>query len=195
MVKVGVLASGRGSNFEAILRAVQSHKLNIEIALVASNKTDAPVLEKAKQAQIPTYAGTDYAQALKDHGVQFVVLAGFMKILPASFVAAYKSPKGNYSRIVNVHPSLLPAFPGLNGYEQAFRYGSKITGVTIHLVDEQLDHGPICAQKSFSIEGCKTPSDVEKMGLSIEHELYPETLSWVVNEEFVIEGRRCVRTS
>ncbi|MCM0606850.1 MAG: phosphoribosylglycinamide formyltransferase [Xanthomonadaceae bacterium] len=195
MVKVGILASGRGSNFEAILRAVNAKKLNLEIVLVASNKENAPVLEKAKQANIPIYAGQDYALALHNHGVEFVILAGFMKILSASFIAAYKSKKGDYSKIVNVHPSLLPAFTGLNGYEQAFNYGSKVAGVTIHLVDEKLDHGPVCAQKSFSIEGCKTPSDVEKIGLAIEHELYPETLSWVINENFVIEGRRCVRTS
>ena len=110
-----------------------------------------------------------------------------MRILPASFVSSF-------SKIINVHPSLLPAFPGLNGYEQAFEYGVKIAGVTIHLVDEKLDHGPILAQRSFSIEGCKSASEVRELGLKIEHELYPETLNWALNEKLVIEGRRCVRS-
>jgi len=197
--KIAVLASGRGSNFEAL-----ALKFPTQIALVLSDQAQAPVLEKAKAKSItarhlPIQKGADwgsqYAELIHQAKADFVVLAGFMRILPENFIKAFDSRRG-YSKIVNIHPSLLPAFPGLNGYAQAFEYGAKTTGATVHLVDNKLDHGPICAQKSFSIEECKSIQEVETQGLKIEHELYPTTLAWVLEEKFeIIGGRRCVRKS
>lgn len=203
MVRIAVLGSGTGTNFDAIWRAVIDGKLDAEIVCVVSDREQAPILEKARKLGLTSKflslsksgPGFDaYIEYLHTQKVQYVVLAGFMRILPASFIAAFKSSRGNYSNIVNVHPSLLPEFRGLNAYEKTFQSGSKIAGVTIHLVDEKLDHGPICAQRSFSIEGCKSSEEVRDLGLRIEHELYPETLGWVIKDQFVIEGSKCVRT-
>lgn len=202
--KIAVLASGRGSNFEALQAAIEEGRLNAEISVVLSNKESAPVLEKASRkklnAKFMAAVGKEdwslgYVSEIKKAGAQYVALAGFMKILPDSFIQAFDSGRG-YSRIVNVHPSLLPAFPGVDSYRQAFESGSKTTGVTVHLVDTTLDGGPICAQESFSIADCKSAEEVEARGLKIEHRLFPETLNWILTENFKIEGgRRCVRTS
>jgi phosphoribosylglycinamide formyltransferase-1 len=128
---------------------------------------------------------------LKPH---FIVLSGYMRIMTPRLIDAYKSERG-YHRIVNIHPSLLPAFPGTRGYEQAFRYGTKVAGCTVHLVDHGLDSGPICAQEAFSIAGCADVAQVEVLGKKIEHRLYPETLAWVLPERFEVKninGRQSV---
>jgi phosphoribosylglycinamide formyltransferase 1 len=198
--RIAILASGRGSNFEAIAKSVQSGELDAEIACVVSDKADAPVLQKAKTMGIDARCkpiarggdwGVEWADALQRSEVDFLVLAGFMRILPKSLIESFDSKKG-YFRIVNIHPSLLPAFPGLDAYRQAFEHGAKVTGATVHLVDHGLDSGPICAQAPFSIEACASVEEVESLGLKAEHELYPETLRWVLKEAFTVErgGRR-----
>ncbi len=189
--KIAILASGRGSNFEAIAKAVATGDLPAEIVLVASDKQEAPVLEKAKAKGLQTLIQKDQGlllEALKNAQVDYVVLAGYMRILPKNFIAAFADPRG-FSRIVNIHPSLLPAFPGLDSYKKAFESGVKLSGVTVHFVDAGMDTGPICAQASFVISDCKTLEEVEARGHAIEHELYAKTLNWILRNEFKINER------
>ena len=206
LTPIVVMASGRGSNFDAILRAIQAGTLAAEIRAVISDKADAPVLAKAKAAGLravtiaPESDANVSAQArrknheeallneLRSLTPKFLVMAGYMRILSPHLIAHFHSEKG-YSRIVNIHPSLLPSFPGVNGYAQAFQYGSKATGVSVHLVNEEMDNGPILAQESFSIADCESVEEVEARGLAIEHRLFPETLAWVLPEHFRVEER------
>jgi phosphoribosylglycinamide formyltransferase-1 len=210
---IAIFASGRGSNFDAIQAAVARGELNAEIRLVLSDRADAPVLEKARQKSIPTVCiAPNVAQkspearraehekrileALREQSPRFLVLAGYMRIMTPLLIEAFRSERG-YSRIVNIHPSLLPAFPGVDAYRQAFEFGTKLTGATVHLVETEVDSGPVCAQESFSIAGCKSVSEVESLGLELEHRLFPGTLRWVLGEAFSVEkrqgGRFCVR--
>lgn len=210
---IAVLASGRGSNLEAIARAIDSGGLRARVAALVCDRPGAPVLEKAARAGIPAKLieaapegdaksrrrdhDRRILEALQGSGARFLALAGYMRILSPVILDAFDSGRG-YSRIVNVHPSLLPAFPGLDAYRRAFEWGSRVTGVTVHLVDRELDHGPICAQEAFSIADCGSAGEVERRGLAIEHRLFPETLDWVLREEFTVEkrggeGRTCVR--
>lgn len=206
-VEIVVFASGRGSNFDSITSAIEGGKLPAKITALVCDVPGAPVIEKARSKNIRvlqySYPGNrkehDHDILLGLHGLprfpRFAVLAGYKRIFSPKMIEAFRSGSAGYSRIVNIHPSLLPAFPGLGSYRKAFEYGCKTTGVTVHLVDEEVDHGPICAQKSFSIENCKTHEEVEQRGLEIEHSLYPETLAWVLPEKFEIQGRRCVPQS
>lgn len=190
--KIAILASGRGSNFEAIARAILNHTLPADLVLVASDRKQAPVLEKAQALGFKTLQEKDQKllkAALLEHKVDYVVLAGFMRILTAEFIAAFADSRG-FSRIVNIHPSLLPAFPGLDSYRRAFEAGVPETGVTVHFVDAGVDTGPICAQRSFSIADCQSVEDVERRGLSLEHQLYPETLAWILKNNFEISERK-----
>lgn len=206
-VPIALFASGRGSNFDAIVAAVKAGRLNARILCVISDQADAPVLEKARTQKIPAWSLPrvpgdsreshekkilDALRAEKEFP-RFAVLAGYMRVLTENFLEPFRSDRG-YARVVNIHPSLLPAFPGRDSYAQAFRYGCKRAGVTVHLVDREVDSGPICAQESFSIESCRSVEEVERLGLALEHRLYPQTLEWVLPEKFEIEndsdGRR-----
>ncbi|MGE0615635.1 MAG: phosphoribosylglycinamide formyltransferase [Bacteriovoracia bacterium] len=202
-VSIVVFASGRGSGFASIVSAIAAGRLRARVACLVCDRAGAPVLQKARAAGIPTalvepQGGSREAydrrilQAIQPYSPRFVVLAGFRRILSDVLLREFSSPEG-YARVVNVHPSLLPAFPGLESYRQAFAYGCKVTGVTVHLVDLDLDHGPICAQESFAIDDCVSAEAVEARGLAIEHRLYPETLDWVVREEFALRGRSVER--
>jgi phosphoribosylglycinamide formyltransferase 1 len=215
MIPIVVLASGRGSNFEAIHHAIQKKILDAKILAVISDKPNAIVLEKAKEygieaLSIPFPSAQKGGHSLeirrKEHEFQvleklekikphFLVMAGYMRIVTSQLIEAFRSERG-YSRMVNIHPSLLPAFPGVNAYAQAYQYGTQCAGVTVHLVEATVDSGPICAQESFSIAGCKSVSEVEQRGLMVEHRLFPQTLSWVLPENFRVEkraeGRICV---
>ncbi|OFZ51489.1 MAG: hypothetical protein A2428_11150 [Bdellovibrionales bacterium RIFOXYC1_FULL_54_43] len=198
-IPIVILASGRGSNFSAIHEAVSRGALNARILAVISDRPDAPVLEKAKAAgleaiALPVRMDGEIAarranqeaallEVLKKFSPRFLVLAGYMRLLGPKVIEAFRAERG-YSRIVNIHPSLLPAFPGLGGYAQAFHHGAKVAGVTVHLVDEGRDTGPICAQKAFAIGDCRSCDEVEARGLAIEHELFPEALKWVLPEKF-----------
>lgn len=227
MTPVVVLASGRGSNFEAILRAIQRGSLSARVLALLSDQPNALALEKARQAGMkavvvpyPTsseQAVANSAQLTKrdKHGElildeckklaqasgefpRFLILAGYMRVVSSRVIEAFRSERG-YSRIVNIHPSLLPAFPGTDSYGQAYKYGCKVAGVSVHLVEEKVDAGPICAQEAFSIEDCRSVEEVEARGLRIEHRLFSETLSWVLTENFNVdnmqspERRLCVR--
>jgi phosphoribosylglycinamide formyltransferase-1 len=201
--KIAILASGRGSNFDAILKAVKAGKLDAEIVAVLSDQPEAPVLEKARAAGIPALAvppqvkgpagrqahDEQVLQALKSYSPRFLVMAGYMRVVTPVLLEAFRSDRG-YTRVVNVHPSLLPAFPGVGSYGQAFRHGAHVAGVTVHLVEEAVDTGPILAQEAFSIRHCTSAEEVEKLGLEIEHQLYPETLAWVLPEKFELVQRR-----
>lgn len=206
LTPVVIFASGGGSNFEAIYTSIIENKLKAEVKGVISDQPKAPVLEKAERLGIPT-ACIPLLRDRKRHEQQileavgvwkpfYVILAGYMRILSSDFVHAFWCDRG-YARIVNIHPSLLPSFPGMYAYRQAFRYGAKVSGVSVHLVDAQVDHGPICAQEAFSIANCQTEEECMQRGQTIEHQLYPETLKWILPEEFYLEsrfeGRFCVR--
>ncbi|MGZ3689764.1 MAG: phosphoribosylglycinamide formyltransferase, partial [Bdellovibrionota bacterium] len=156
---IAIFASGRGSNFDAVQSAVQRGELDAKIVALVSDQPGAPVLAKAKSAGVPTIVvpkpsgSGDTARAAHERAIleklapldpHFIVLAGYMRIMTSTLIEAFRSERG-HSRIVNVHPSILPAFPGVNAYEQAFRYGCKVAGVTVHLVEKEVDSGPILA--------------------------------------------------
>ena len=216
MIPVVILASGRGSNFEALYRQNSENAESgvFQIQAVLSDQPQALVLKKAEQWGIPALSvpfpearscmslterrlehGKKILDQLAVFKPRFLILAGYMRILSPIVIEAFRSERG-YSRIVNIHPSLLPAFPGVHSYAQAFEYGAKVAGVTIHLVDEGLDLGPVCAQEAFSIADCKSAQEVEKKGLAIEHRLFAKSLSWILPENFKVEkrekGRLCV---
>jgi phosphoribosylglycinamide formyltransferase 1 len=203
-VPIAVLASGRGSNFEAIWREISGGSLAARVTAVITDNPMAPVIAKAQALGLPGHVvqpppakmGLSEArrqaheQAILDvlaaDPPRYLVLAGYMRIMTSHLIEAFRSERG-YARIVNVHPSLLPAFPGVESYAQAFQHGAKVTGVTVHLVEREVDSGPICAQEAFSISGCASAEEVERTGLAIEHRLYPATLKWVLPEKFEIE--------
>ena len=204
MTPIAIFASGSGSNFDAILRAIEGGKLSSEITCLVSDQPDAFVVKRATEKKIPTVivpadlklSGNDRRRKqeekilteLRSYSPEFLVLAGYMRILTREFLDEFRSPRG-YAKIVNVHPSLLPSFPGTDGYAQAFRHGCKVTGVSVHLVDDALDGGPICAQEAFEISDCRSVEEVKKRGLAVEHRIYPEALSWILPEEFTLEER------
>jgi phosphoribosylglycinamide formyltransferase-1 len=211
-VRIAILASGGGSGFEAIAAAVRLGKLQAEIVAVVSDQPQAGVIAKAKALGIATLVvpwehgpGLDQsarAQARAAHDTmilqaldaltggrpRFLVFAGYMRIVTPILIRAFRDEKP-YSRLVNIHPSLLPAFPGVGGYAQAFLHGVKLAGMTVHLIDEELDSGPICAQRSFSIEGLESVAEVERLGKELECQLYPEALQWILPEKFSVEHR------
>jgi phosphoribosylglycinamide formyltransferase-1 len=207
---IAIFASGRGSNFDAISAAISAGRLDAEIRAVVSDKEEAPVLTKARERGLqaiciePPKTGALEARRLEHEkkilaeltpfAPKFLVLAGYMRIMTSHLIEAFRSERG-YTRIVNVHPSLLPAFPGVDAYGQAFSYGVKTTGVSVHLVECEVDSGPICAQEAFGIADCQTQEEVEKRGLSIEHRIFPETLKWILPEAFSIEKRGSGRIS
>jgi len=192
---VAVLASGTGSNLQALLDKVHGRD-GIEIVCVGSNKPDAPALERARGAGVETgvFPLEDYddrdardaalADWLDAHGVQLVVLAGFMEILSAGLIARFRG------RIVNVHPSLLPAFPGVRSIEQALDHGVPVTGVTVHFVDEGVDSGPIIMQEAFELPYHRDIEAVEKRVHEIEHELLPRVVRLIAAGAVEVEGRR-----
>ena len=197
--RLGILLSGRGSNFEAIANNVLSGKLNAEIAMVFSNKGTAPGLALAKELGFPTAtlssAGVErvhfdakVAEILQGSGVDLVCLAGYMRLLSGRFVSQF------VGRILNIHPSLLPAFPGLDAQHQAFSHGAKITGCTVHFVDENLDNGPILLQAPVPILDADTVETVALRILAEEHRIYSEAIAWVLDGNYRIEGRRVLKT-
>ena len=198
-IPIAILGSGRGSNFDAITRA----GLDIQVVAVVSDQSDAPILEKARQAGHPTHCVEAAGLSRVDHErkilevlskaqPRFLVMAGYMRIVTATLLEPFRSDRG-YARVVNIHPSLLPSFPGVRAYEQAFRFGSKVAGVTVHLVDLDVDNGPICAQESFDITDCRTAEEVEQRGLKVEHRLFPQTLKWVLPEAFTVSNADCAQ--
>jgi len=199
-MKIGILISGRGSNMVAIVEAVQSGVIpNSEIAIVISDKKSAEGLEKAKlrgvETKIITRKGrtreehdAEIVTELKDRGVELVCLAGYMRLLSSDFVRAFPN------KIVNIHPSLLPSFKGLDAQKQAFEYGVKITGCTVHFVDEDLDHGAIILQKAIEVADTDTAESLSTKILEHEHALYVEALNRIVEGHYEIIERRVIFT-
>lgn len=197
--RLGILLSGRGSNFEAIASNVLSGALPCDIGFVFSNKPDALGLQRAHDLGLPCgvlpSAGIDraafdeqVAKLLKDNGVDLVCLAGYMRLLSGGFVAQFPQ------RILNIHPSLLPAFPGLDAQYQALTHGVKITGCTVHLVDENLDSGPILMQSAVPVLDDDTLESLSSRILKEEHRIYSAAIAWLARGNFRIEGRRVLQT-
>ena len=197
--RLGVLISGRGSNLQAIIDAIAAGRLAAEIAVVVSNRPNAPGLDLARRAGVETAVldhtaygsreayDRDLEAALRRRGVALVCLAGFMRLLGPAFVSAFPD------RILNVHPSLLPAFPGLRGQAQAWRHGVKVAGATVHIVTAELDAGPIVRQAAVPVHDDDTPETLAARILVEEHRIYPEAIGAVLDGGWRVEGRRFVR--
>ena len=197
--RIGVLISGRGSNLQAIIDSIAGGRLDAEIAVVISNRANAAGLERARAAGIetlhidhkryPSREAFDLAvvAALKQRGVSLVCLAGFMRLLSAAFVEAFPN------RILNIHPSLLPAFVGLDGQRQAWEYGVKVSGATVHVVTPELDAGPIVLQAVVPVRDDDTPDTLAARILAEEHRIYPEAIDIMLAGGWRIEGRRFIR--
>jgi len=197
--RLGILLSGRGSNFEAIARNVLAGRLDCEIGFVFSNKPNAPGLARARELGLPSgaidSAGVErtvfdlqVVDLLKSHGVEWVCLAGYMRLLSGRFVSQFPQ------RILNIHPSLLPAFPGLDAQHQALTHGVKVTGCTLHFVDENLDAGPILLQATVPVLDNDTVESLSSRILVEEHRIYSEAIAWVLKGNYRIEGRRVIKT-
>jgi len=199
MKNLGILLSGRGSNFEAIAKNVASGKIHdARIAIVISNRADAGGIATAKalglEALVIPSKGKaredhdrEVVTALQQHKVDLVCLAGYMRLLSPWFVRQFPH------RILNIHPSLLPAFPGLEAQEQAFAYGVKVAGCTVHFVDEELDHGPIIVQRAIPVLESDDEKTLAARILEQEHIAYGEAINMVLNREWTVTGRRfCV---
>jgi phosphoribosylglycinamide formyltransferase-1 len=190
MVKIAILGSGKGSNCRAILERIRSGKLQAEAVVVISDVFDAPILDIAREFGVPNAwlppgqfrtrfeprVEAQLVDMLHDAGADFVVLAGFMRVLKAPMLEAFRR------RIVNIHPSLLPKYPGLEAWRQALAAGEKITGVTVHYVDDLVDHGDIIAQREVPVLDGDTPESLHARIHAMEHALYPEALSKIFRE-------------
>ena len=194
--RVGILLSGRGSNFRALHVAMASGEVPAAIALVVSNRADAPGLAAARELGLETallpHRGEPSREAhdakivaaLRAREVEWVCLAGYMRLLSPVLVRAFPQ------RILNIHPSLLPAFPGLDAQRQALEYGVAVSGCTVHLVDEELDHGPVVAQRTVAVEPGDSVDTLSARILEQEHRAYPEALKWLLTRPWSVEGRR-----
>jgi phosphoribosylglycinamide formyltransferase-1 len=197
--KIGILLSGRGSNFLALHAAIERGEVAAEIALVLSNVADAPGLARARELGLPAEAvphrghrgepgrrahEDKVISALRNAGAEWICLAGYMRLLSTEFLAAFPG------RILNVHPSLLPAFPGIDAQAQALAHGVKVSGCTVHLVDEGLDSGPIVVQRAVPVLDGDTPESLGARILEEEHRAYPEALRRLLTGLWRLEGRR-----
>ena len=194
--RVAILLSGRGSNFVALHGAMERGEIPAEVALVVSNVAEAAGLEKARSLRLPTVCfphrleptrETHEAKilaALEHAEVEWICLAGYMRMLSRSFVERYPH------RILNIHPSLLPAFPGLGAQEQAVEWGVKVSGCTVHFVDDELDHGPIVLQRMVPVHDDDNPISLSARILAEEHKIYPEALRRLLEERWRVRGRR-----
>jgi phosphoribosylglycinamide formyltransferase-1 len=195
MKKLGILLSGRGSNFEAIARNVQAGKIPAEIGVVISNKEEAGGLATARQMGLKAVCipskgkereafERELVAALREHEVDLVCLAGFMRVLTPYFIREFRG------RILNIHPALLPSFPGVEAQKQALDYGVKWTGCTVHFVDEGVDTGPVVCQAAVPVLDDDTPETLAARILKEEHRIYTEAVCLVVEDKIRIEGRR-----
>lgn len=198
MIRLGILISGRGSNFEAIARHIETGQLDARIQVVAANRPEAPGLEIARKLGIQTVCipskGLDrevydrmVIGELRRHDVELVCLAGFMRLLSATFIRAFPQ------KVLNIHPSLLPAFPGLDAQHQALEHGVKVAGCTVHFVDEDLDAGPIVLQAAVPVLDDDTAETLSRRILAQEHRIYSEAIGLIASGAYRIEGRRVRR--
>ncbi|MFQ5481806.1 MAG: phosphoribosylglycinamide formyltransferase [Nitrospinaceae bacterium] len=200
-LKLGALVSGRGTNLQSIMDHIQQKKLDAELRLVISNKAAAPALERARRRgvkavfQDPADCATreDYDMALADQlrqaEVDLVCLAGYMRLLTPPFIQAFPG------RIINIHPSLLPAFPGLHVQRKALDYGVKISGCTVHFVDEEVDHGPIILQAAVPVLDTDDAQSLAARILEEEHRIYPQAIQLIAEKRLRVENRRVRETS
>jgi len=196
-----VLASGRGSNLKSIIRSQKSGKINSKVAIVISNNSNSGALNIAKSYQIPGFHISQklftseeeyvnkFLELLSNYNIDLIVLAGYMKLIPIEIVRKYKN------RILNIHPALIPSFCGkglygLKVHEAVLNYGAKVTGVTVHLVDEEYDTGPIVLQKTVKVKDDDTPESLQKRVLKWEHKMYQEAIKLFESKKFNIEGRK-----
>ena len=198
--RLGVLGSGKGSNFVAIADAVAAGKIPADIALVASDVETAGILARARERKLPAQfippgkfrtkldedAERACIQALRDANVDLIALAGFMRVLKGDFLRAFEG------RIVNIHPSLLPSFPGLEAWKQALDAGVKVTGCTVHFVDAGVDSGPIIGQQSVPVQDDDTPETLHQRIHAAEHELYPKCVAAIARGEISVSARRVI---
>ena len=199
-MNIAVFASGKGTNFSAIIKAVKSGKINASLSLLVCDNPKAGAIGRAKRASIKValVKREEFANKkdfenkiiahLEENKIDLIVLAGFMRLLTPEFVGKYKG------RILNIHPALLPSFKGTDAIKDAFDYGVKVTGVTVHFVDEEMDHGPIILQKAAPIEEDDTLESLENKIHKLEHRLYPEAIRLFVEGKLKSEGRK-VRAS
>lgn len=200
-LQLGVFASGRGSNFSAILKAIDNGDLHAEVKLLLSNNSNAGALATAKERGISTAVINrksyqtreafiyEMISVLKSHQVDLVALAGYMKKIPGEVIREFPY------RIVNIHPALLPAFGGKGSYgghvhEAVLEYGCKVSGVTVHFVDEIYDHGPIIAQRTVPVENEDTPKTLSARVLEVEHQIYAEVLQWFAEDKVKIKENK-----
>jgi len=198
MTRLGILLSGRGSNFLAIADAIAAGRLqDAEISIVISNRAEAPGVVAAAERGLPTRVvesrgrkrteqDAEIVACLRDHGVELVCMAGYMRLLSPEFVAAFPDA------ILNIHPSLLPAFPGLDAQRQALEYGVGLTGCTVHFVDDDLDHGPIVLQRATPVLAGDDEATLSARILEQEHLAYPEAIARVIGGKYALQGRRYV---
>ncbi len=196
--KLGILISGTGSNMKSIVAACEAGEVPAEVGVVISNRADAPGIEWAADHGLETtvLSHSDFADReahdravvgrLREAGVDWVCLAGYMRLLSAAFVEAYPY------RILNIHPALLPAFPGLHGQRQAWKYGVKVSGCTVHLVDLELDHGPIVIQRSVPVYFDDNEDRLSARILEQEHIAYPEALKVLLTQPWSLDGSRVI---
>ena len=199
--RIGILLSGRGSNFEALAESISAGRIpNAEIALVLSNREGAPGIDRAKARGLATRVipskglereayDRQVVAALREANVDLICLAGYMRLLSPYFVAAFPQ------RILNIHPSLLPSFPGLESQKQALEYGVKFAGCTVHFVDENLDAGPIVLQAAVAVADHDTEDSLSARILKEEHRIYSEAVKIVLEGNYKIEGRRVIHRS
>ena len=196
MVNIGVLASGRGTNLQAIIEAIKEGRIDGKISIVISDNHNAFALKRAEQTNIETqYVNfkkfknrEDYdkeiIKSLEEKKVDLVVLAGYMRILTPYFIKTYKN------KIMNIHPALLPSFPGLHAQRQAVEYGVKVSGCTVHFVDEGMDSGPIILQKAVEVKDDDTEESLAERILQEEHQIYPQAIQLFSQSRLIIKGRR-----
>lgn len=195
-MNIAVFASGRGTNFGAIIRAVKKGKIKANLSLLVCDNPKAGAIGRAKRAGIKVAKvlkedftsksdfETKIIQHLEENKIDLVVLTGFMRLLSPELVSKYKG------RILNIHPALLPSFKGTEGVKDAFDYGVKVAGVTVHFVDEEMDHGPIILQQAVKIEETDTLESLEAKVHKVEHRLYPEAVQLFVEGKLRLEGRK-----
>lgn len=196
MTVLGVLISGSGTNLQSIIDSIENGVVNANIACVISNKADAYGLERARKHNIPTIVlnhrdyhsreayDTAMVEKLKDHGVELVVLAGFMRIITTTFLEAFPH------RVMNIHPALLPAFPGIHAQKQAVDYGVKVSGCTVHFVDAGTDTGPIILQAVVPVHHDDTEETLSEKIRKEEHRLYPEAIGLYAKGKLSVNGRK-----
>ena len=196
MINIGILASGRGTNLQAIIEAVEEGRIEGEISIVVGDNPDAYALKRAKQHNIETQYidfnkfknrenyDKKIVEYLKEKKVDLVVLAGYMRILSPYFIRTYKN------KIINIHPALLPSFPGLHTQRQAVEYGVKVSGCTVHFVDEGVDSGPIILQKTVEVKDNDTEESLAERILKEEHQIYPRAIQLFSEGRLIIKGRK-----